>query len=196
MSEISLSSVSSEQPRSTLRMHPRKFAMWLFIVSIIMLFGALTSAYIVRQAEGNWYVFDLPDLFFYSTIVILASSLSMHWAYIMAQKDDFGKLKIAVVITFILGIAFLGMQWMAWVELVNVNVYFVGNPSGSFVYVISGLHAVHIISALIVLLVLFYSVFRLKVHSKNMLRIELCATYWHFLDVLWVYLFVFLLLNR
>ena len=76
-----------EEPQETLSMHPQKFAMWLFIVSIIMLFAAFTSAYIVRRAEGNWLEFDLPSLFWVNTIILLLSSASMHWSLILAKKD-------------------------------------------------------------------------------------------------------------
>jgi cytochrome c oxidase subunit 3 len=85
------------------------------------------------------------------------------------------------------------MQFQGWKELVAMNVYFVGNPSGSFFYVFTGLHGFHLISGLIVLLVALFASFRLKVHAKNLNQIAICATYWHFLDILWVYLFFFLL---
>jgi cytochrome c oxidase subunit 3 len=88
---------------------------------------------------------------------------------------------------------------MAWGELVQNKVFFAGasaNPSGSFLYVITGVHGLHIVSAVIFLFVVLYSAFRYRVHSQNLARIEMCATYWHFLDILWLYLFGFLLLNH
>jgi cytochrome c oxidase subunit 3 len=85
------------------------------------------------------------------------------------------------------------MQFEGWKQLVAMNVYFVGNPSGSFFYVFTGLHGFHIITGLIVLLFALIAAFRLNVHAKNLRRIQICATYWHFLDILWLYLFVFLL---
>lgn len=158
-----------------------------------MLFASQTSAYLVRRAEGNWLEFEMPVIFSYSTVVLLLSSISMQWAYFSAKKDNFSQLKIAISITFALGLAFLWMQFDGWREMVNMKVYFVGNPSGSFLYVFTGLHAFHLISGLIVLLSALMAAFRLKVHAKNLRRIEICATYWHFLDILWVYLFFFLL---
>jgi cytochrome c oxidase subunit III len=185
-----------EEAKRPLSMHPKKFALWLFIVTVIMIFAALTSAYIVRQADGNWLIFELPDLFLVTTAIILTSSGTMHWAYMSVKKDNLETAKIAIVLTTILGIVFLIGQFMAWGELVKNSVYLVGNPAGSFVYVISGLHGIHIIGGVVFLIIVLVSVFQLKIHSKNLLRIEMCATYWHFLDVLWLYLFVFLLLNR
>ncbi|MCS6968701.1 MAG: cytochrome c oxidase subunit 3 [Cytophagales bacterium] len=187
-----------EQPTPTLAMHPKKFALWLFIVSIIMLFAGLTSAYIVRRAEGNWLEFELPRIFYYSTAVIIISSLTMHWAYVSAKKDELGKLKAGLWLTFLLGVVFLVLQWLGWVELVEMGVFFAGsqsNPAGSFLYVLSGLHGLHLIGGIIFLLIILAAAIRLEIHSKAMVRLEMCATYWHFMDILWVYLFVFLLVN-
>ncbi|HEU5291139.1 MAG TPA: cytochrome c oxidase subunit 3 [Cyclobacteriaceae bacterium] len=185
-----------EDAKQPLAMNPKKFALWLFIVTVVMIFAALTSAYIVRQAEGNWFVFDLPQLFWINTGVILLSSITMHWAYLSAKRDNLETVKTATIITTVLGVAFLVGQYLAWGNLVANKVYFVGNPSGSFVYVLSGLHGLHIVGGVVFLLILLGSTWKYKVHSKNLNLIEMCSTYWHFLGGLWLYLFVFLLLNR
>lgn len=182
-----------QEPEETLSMNPRKFIVWLFIVSIIMLFAAMTSAYLVRRAEGNWLEYEIPPVFSYSTIVLVFSSLTMHWAYWAAKKDNFGTLKIAITITFVAGIAFLYMQFQGWVALVDQKVFFVGNPAGSFMYVFTGLHAFHLISGLFVLLFALRAAFQLRIHAKSLDQIEIAATYWHFLDILWLYLFLFLI---
>lgn len=101
-----------------------------------------------------------------------------------------------MILTAVLSIVFFIGQYEAWGALVDRDVFFVGNPSGSFLYVISGLHAFHLISGLIFILIMLFSAFKYKVHSKNMVKMEMCTTYWHFLDGLWVYLFIFLLLNH
>jgi cytochrome c oxidase subunit 3 len=185
-----------EEAKKPLSMNPKKFALWLFMVSVVMIFAALTSAYIVRQAEGNWLIFELPSLFWVNTIIIVISSITMHWAYMAAKRDSTETVKLAILLTTILGIAFLVGQFLAWGDLVSNSVYFVGNPSGSFVYVLSGLHGVHIVGGVVFLLIVLRAAFTLKIHSKNLSLIEMCATYWHFLDGLWLYLFIFLLLNR
>ncbi|MGN7889499.1 cytochrome c oxidase subunit 3 [Dyadobacter sp. 22481] len=181
------------EPQETLAMDPKKFILWLFLVTIIMLFASQSSAYLVRRAEGNWLEFEMPQIFWYSTVVLIMSSVAMQWSYFSAKKDQFQQLKIAISITFVLGLIFLYMQFQGWKELVAMNVYFVGNPSGSFFYVFTGLHGFHIITGLIVLVFALFSAFKLNVHSKNLRRIQISATYWHFLDILWLYLFVFLL---
>lgn len=183
----------AEQP---LAMHPKKFALWLFIVSVVMIFASMTSAYIVRMSEGNWLEFELPDIFWYTSIVIILSSISLHWAYLSAKKDSLDQLRIALIVTAILGIAFLVGQWYSWVALVDRDVYFVGNPAGSFLYVFTGLHAIHLISGVIFLIIVLISSLRFRIHSQNMAQMEMCTTYWHFLGGLWLYLFMFLLLNH
>lgn len=183
----------AEQP---LAMHPKKFALWLFIVSVVMIFASMTSAYIVRMSEGNWLEFDLPDIFWYTSIIIILSSISLHWAYISAKNDSLDQLRIALLVTAILGVSFLVGQWYSWVALVDQDVYFVGNPAGSFLYVFTGLHAIHLISGVIFLIIVLISSLRFKIHSQNMAQMEMCTTYWHFLGGLWLYLFMFLLLNH
>jgi cytochrome c oxidase subunit 3 len=184
------------EPRQTLSMQPKKFALWLVIVSIVMLFAALTSAYIVKQADGNWLAINMPPVFMLSTAIIALSSLTMHLAYVAAKKDEIGRLKLMLGISILLGIGFLMTQYYSWAQLVAGNVYFVSNyVSGSFIYVFTGLHGAHIISGIIYLMITLVYTFLDKVHSKRLLQIEMCMTYWHFLGGLWLYLYLFLLLN-
>ena len=182
-----------EEPEETLSVNPKRFILWLFIGSILMLFASFTSAYLVRRAEGNWLDFVMPSVFAYSTGVLIVSSITMHWAYLAAKKDNFNALRIAITVTFVLGMIFLYMQFQGWVELVKSDVYFVGNPAGSFIYVFTGMHAFHLISGLIVLVFALVAAFRFRIHAKSLDQIHIATVYWHFLDVLWLYLFFFLL---
>ena len=182
--------------KKPLSMHPKRFALWLFIVSIVMLFAALTSAYIVRQADGNWFVYHIPAMFYYSTTIIILSSATMQWAMIAAKQDNIPKLKLAITLTAVLGVIFLVLQYLGWGSLVNRNVYLVGNPSGSFFYIITGLHGLHIVSGVIYLLITLFAAYKCKIHSKSIVYLEMCATFWHFLGILWIYLLIFLLINR
>lgn len=188
-----------EEPKRTQSMHPKKFALWLFMATVLMMFGAFTSAYIVRQADGNWLEFELPLILWTNSAIILLSSATVQWAYYSAKKDNLKHLKVGIALTFALGILFVIGQYMAWKELVRMGVYFGGNtsnPAGSFMYVLTGLHALHLISGVILLLFALVASFQYKVHSKNMTLIEMTATYWHFLDFLWIYLFGFLIYNN
>jgi len=189
---MSISPVSTEKPK----IHPQKMLMMLYLVSTVMIFAGMTSAVLVRRAEGNWHYFELPSIFFLSTFLILLSSLTMHWAWIAAKKEKFSQLNLALFITLLLGFGFAVSQFMGWSDLVAIKVFLVGNPSGSFVYVLTGLHLLHLVAALIFLMVTLYRAVTYRIHSGNLLGLELCMIFWHFLDLLWVYLFVFLQSNQ
>lgn len=173
--------------------------LWLLIVSIVMMFAAFTSAYIVRREEGNWLEFDLPNILLINTVILVLSSVFMQWAYVSAKKDNVQNIRIALVLTIVAGVAFLVGQWTGWGELVDNQVFFGGstaNPSGSFLYVLTGVHAFHLVTGLVFLIIVVISALRYKVHSRNLTRIELCTIYWHFLGALWIYLYLFLVLNH
>lgn len=177
------------------RFHPLKFGLWLGIASMIMLFAALTSAYIVRKSQGNWVEFKLPEIFWLNTLVIILSSITVQWAVKSFRNFKETAYKIALVITFILGVIFLGGQYIGWNELGERGIYISGNPSGSFVYVISGVHAVHILGGLIIMLVLLIKMMTKPFNPNKLVSVQMMATYWHFVDVLWVYLFIFFQIN-
>ncbi|UXP32880.1 cytochrome c oxidase subunit 3 [Reichenbachiella agarivorans] len=181
---------------SSFRMHPQKFALWLFIVSVVMLFAALTSAYVVKQSSGVWLDFELPFMFDITTGIVILSSVFMHMAYLSGKRNEIKKLRIFLFLTVLTGLGFLTGQLIAWQELVAEGVFFVGNPAGSFVYVLSGVHGFHLVTGVIFLLIVAFSAFKYKVHSKSMVQMEMCATYWHFLGGLWLYLYLFLTLNH
>jgi cytochrome c oxidase subunit III len=186
-----------EEAKKPLAMNPKKFAMWLFIVTVCMLFAAWTSAYIVKRAEAGWAEIEMPNQFYINSIIILVSSFTMFWAQWAARRDNIEMVKLSLSLTGVLGVSFLVGQWIAWEKLVEMNAHFTGgNVSHSFLYVLTGIHGLHIVGGLVFLIIVLISTFRYKVHSKNMTQMEMCATFWHFLDVLWLYLFVFLLINR
>ena len=177
-------------------MQPKKFAMWLAIVSIIMLFAALTSAFFVKKADGLGESIQLPEIFLMNTIVIIMSSISMQWAYVSARNNELTTNRVMLMITVLLGLVFTYGQWTGWGELVERNIYFAGpNALYSFIYVLTGVHALHLISGIIFLLIVLQSSLKYKVHSKSLLQIQMCTTYWHFLGGLWIYLFLFLTIN-
>lgn len=170
--------------------------LYVGIFSIVMLFAGLTSAYIVRQADGQWLSFSLPPMFWVSSVVILLSSISMHYALISVKKNNQSGLKLGLLLTILLGLGFGVSQFLGWAELVEGGIYFAGksaNPSGSFLYALSGLHLAHIISGLIYLLVVWVKAQLGKYNSRRIGPVKNAALYWHFLDGLWIYLFIFLL---
>lgn len=180
------------------KIHPKKLALWVAIVSLIMMFTALTSAYIVRRAAGNWLEFSIPSIFYVNTLVIVASSLTLHAAYRAFKREAEGAYKALLGITFILGVAFVILQYFGWLQMEAEGVPLRINPSGDFVYAISSLHAVHVLGGLAALGVALTMAFlrKLRRTPARQLRLELTLTYWHFVDVLWIYLIVFLSLQR
>lgn len=178
--------------------HPYKFALWLGCASLLMLFAALTSAYIVRQAAGNWLEFSLPVAFQISTATIVVSSLALHGAYIAFKRGSGLMYKGLLVLAALLGFVFLALQYAGWEQLKLSGVPFTLNPSGDFVYAITWLHAGHVAAGLAVLSTALMHAFGLpfRVSKKRKLRFELTLTYWHFVGALWIYLFFFLTMYR
>ncbi len=168
-----------------------KILLWIAMAGMVMLFAGLTSAYVVRKAEGNWVEFQLPKMFTISTIVIILSSFSIQYALHCVKKNMFSNAKIATLITLGLGLAFIFTQFFAWTVLVDNQIYFVGNPSGSFLYVLSGLHLAHLVGGIFALIVVSIKTLMEKYTTNDYLGMQLFAIYWHFLDILWVYLFLF-----
>lgn len=178
--------------------HPQKFVLWLTLVGSVMLFMGLTSAYIVRMGDGNWYHFSPPTLFLISTIVILVSSITMYWAYRSAKNDELSQMKMTLWLTFALGLVFVFLQIKGWQAMTAEGLTMVNTDgskiSASFVYMLSFVHLAHILGGLIFLLVVISRAKKGLIHKKNTLIISNCHTFWHFIGFLWVYLYLFLYL--
>ncbi len=175
------------------KIHPKKFALYVACASILMMFAAWTSAYIVRQSAGNWLEFPMPSLFYVNTAIIVLSSVTLHGSYLSFKRGNPILYRGLLVITLLLGFAFLVLQYQAWQQMVAIGVELTTNPSGSFVYVISGMHAAHILGGIGALVIALIHAFALKyeVREGRKLRFELTLTYWHFVDLLWIYLLLF-----
>jgi cytochrome c oxidase subunit 3 len=168
-----------------------KILMGIAIAAMIMLFAGLTSAYIIHAEGGHWQYFKLPSIFWLNTGVILTSSFTLQWALVSYKKFKYNAYRIAISVTTILGIGFIVGQYLGWRQLTNMGIYLDGNASGSFLYVISGTHAVHVLGGLIALIVVTILAFVKPFNPNKLLRVELISIYWHFVDVLWLYLFIF-----
>ncbi len=173
------------------RIHPHKFTMWVAIGSIIMMFAGLTSAYIVKSSQASWQTIEVPAIFWYSTAVILLSSLTMQMSLRAFKDREMNKYRGLIAATVFLGVAFVGLQWIGFTQLWNSGVNFKGSGAGQFLYVIAGLHALHVLGGIIALLVMFIKAFFGKTKTYSSVGLEVAATYWHFVDVLWVYLLIF-----
>ena len=169
------------------------------IVSIIMLFAGLTSAYIVRADSGNCLLFRLPDISIVSTVIILLSSFTMLIAQRSIIRNNKKVTSTALLVTLVLGISFFFTQIEGWRQLTSQGIYFVGkysNAAGSFLYLIALVHLAHMSGGIIALIVTTIKTIRGKYSANDHLGIDLTAIYWHFLDLLWIYLFFFLYFYR
>lgn len=165
------------------------------MLSMIMFFTAITSAFLVRKGAGNWYSFPIVEEFFYSTGVILCSSVVLHVAYKAFLDKNYKLYSILLTIGFCLGCLFVALQYMGWLALNEMGVFIYTNQSSSFFVLFIGAHALHVIGGITALLISWiYSVKKSTQEwtPKGQLRLELTFTYWHFVDVLWVYLLAFL----
>ena len=188
-----MSTVVMDQQR---RIHPHKFTLWVGIASIIMMFAGLTSAYIVKRNQPNWVAFDVPVIFWYSTAVIIISSITLMQALKAFKQREVQKYRNLVVTTLILGVLFVIMQVIGFSQLWAKGMTLQANVSFSFLYIIVGLHAIHVLGGIIALFVLFAKAFNRKVRNYNAVPVEVVSTYWHFVDFLWIYLLIFLLMIR
>lgn len=179
------------------KIHPHKLALWIGIGSIIMMFAAFTSAYVVRRASGNWLEFKLPDIFLVNTVVIVLSSVCIQVAFNSFKKGNEKLYRGFLLATFALGLLFVVLQYKGWEELTAMGATFTVNPSSSFIYVISGLHAAHVLGGVAALTVAIAHAYVLpyKPTLRRKQRFELVVHYWHFVDILWVYLMVFFMLQ-
>jgi cytochrome c oxidase subunit 3 len=176
-----------------------KALLWIGIISMIMFWAGLTSAYIVRQNAGNWLIFKVPEMFFISTAVIILSSITFLFVQNAVKKNNQKGITFGVLATLILGFVFMACQYKGWGDLFDRGVVLGGkysNPSGSFFILFVLAHWAHLLGGIISLIVVLINSLRKKYTAENALGIELCGLYWHFLSVLWVYLFLFLYFIR
>ena len=194
MSNIQIGSVIMNDQRK--RIHPHKFTLWVGIGSIVMMFAGLTSAYIVKRNLANWITFDIPTIFWYSTVVIISSSLTIMASRNYFKQGEMAKYRRWLTVTMCLGILFILMQTLGFINLWKNGITLTKNVSFSFLYIIVGLHALHIVAGVIALLIIFIKAFSIKRKTYSSLSIDLMSIYWHFVDFLWLYLLLFLLMIR
>ena len=173
-----------------------KLILLFAMVSMTMMFAGLTSAFVVSKSRADWLKdFQLPTAFFISTIVILGCSVTFHLAKKSIQKDNQSATTMYLLSTLALGVLFVILQFVGFGQIVSNGYYFTGQASSittTFLYIVTVVHLLHLAGGLISLLIIIYNHFKQKYNSTQTLGIELGAMYWHFLDLLWVYLFLFL----
>ena len=178
----------------------KKMMLWFGIISMVMTFGGLTSAYVVSKTRPDWLTeFELPNAFFWSTLVIVLSSVTFILAKQSILSGNRRNASAMLIGTLVLAVLFVVFQFNGFSEIIANGYYFTGSESSittSFIYVLVLVHMVHLLAGIITLLVVIYNHFKQRYKKGQMLGIELGATFWHFVDLMWIYLFVFLYFFR
>jgi cytochrome c oxidase subunit 3 len=186
-----MSQVISEQKR---KIHPHKFTLWVAIGSILMMFAGLTSAYIVKRSQASWLMIEIPVMFWYSTATILASSVTVHLALKALKKREMINYKRLLLVTAVLGVLFIVLQVAGFKQFAAQDIRLIGagsNASYSFLLAISGLHGIHVLGGVVALVVIAIRALNSSTRSYSTVPLEIASTYWHFVDALWIYLFIF-----
>jgi cytochrome c oxidase subunit 3 len=170
----------------------KQIATWLLMTGIAMLFAGLTSAYVVLRGVPTWEKIPLPPQVWMNTLILAASSLTLELARRSVKVDKIAALRQWLGITAILGIAFLAGQIVLWRELTASGVLLTSTLHSSFFYVLSGIHAVHILGGLIALAMVSIKAWSGRISSISFEPLRLCATYWHFMGGVWLYLILLL----
>jgi len=161
-----------------------------------MMFAGLTSAYIVKRNQANWVSFELPSAFWFSTAAIVLSSVTLYMATKAFRQRAMSRYRNLMAATLALGVLFILLQVIGFRALWQTGITLTASVSYSFLYVIVGLHALHVIGGLIALIIMALKAFSIKTRTYSSVPVELMSTYWHFVDVLWIYLLIFLLMIR
>ena len=186
-----MNQVVSEQKR---KIHPHKFTLWVAIGSILMMFAGLTSAYIVKRSQASWLMIEIPMMFWYSTATILASSVTVQLALKALKKREIINYRRFLVVTAVLGVLFIVLQIVGFRQFAAQDIRLVGagsNASYSFLLAISGLHGIHVLGGVVALVVIAIRALNSSTRNYSSVPLEIAATYWHFVDALWIYLFIF-----
>ncbi|AUC16394.1 cytochrome oxidase subunit III [Tenacibaculum sp. SZ-18] len=189
MSEVQVDKELKEAKRKS-----AKPMLWVSLISMVMFFAGLTSAYIVSAKREDWVSFDLPQAFYISTALIVLSSITLFISQSFLKKDDLKKSMMFLLAALGLGLAFVWYQYVGFKELESLGLYFTGpksTVSTSFVIGITFIHVLHLLAGVLVLFVVIYNHFKKKYSSANMLGFELGAIFWHFVDLVWILLFLF-----
>ena len=174
----------------------KKNMLWFGIISLTMSFAGLTSAYVVSKERPDWISsFEIPQAFYIALVLIVLSSATVYLALLAIKKQQNKLGMVYLVSTFLLGSLFIFFQFRGFSEIIATGYNFTGPTSSittSFIYLVVLLHVAHVFVGLISLLVVIYNHYKLKYENGKTLGVELAATFWHFVDIVWIYLFLFL----
>ena len=189
--------IQEQRVQEELKVAKKKSAkpmLWVSMISMVMFFAGLTSAYVISMKRDDWVSFELPQALYVSTILIILSSVTLILAQRFLKKDNRQLSLLFTIVTLILGLGFIWQQYVGFNQLKSIGLFFTGpnsTVSTSFIIGITFMHVLHLLAGVVVLFVVIYNHFKYKYKSDNMLGFELGAIFWHFVDILWIYLFFF-----
>jgi cytochrome c oxidase subunit 3 len=172
-----------------------KLILWLVLTVVVMLFAGFSSAYIILRATPTWQNVAVPSSLWVNTFVLLASSVTIEWTRRKMKAGDLAGAKFWTRTTAVLGLAFLVGQVFAWQQMVNRGIYVASTLHSAFLYILTGAHALHLLGGIVVLAYVTAGILRNRYTQASHEPVSLCATYWHFMDGLWIYLFLMLTLS-
>ncbi len=188
------------------QLHPHRMMLYFALGSITVLFFGLTAAYLFSEPNWHWSKFRFPKVFLISTVVLVGSSFTIHHSVKAYIADKSQRLQQLLFASFVLSLLFVGLQLWGWYSLYAQGIYLNGKPDGSYLYLISGLHAAHVLAGLLVLGYVYWktrqqlrdpvSELLYYTNPSQKMKLEMIAIYWHFVDILWVYLLLFFLFNH
>jgi cytochrome c oxidase subunit 3 len=184
----------ADQPYSSFPVSKYQIALWVLLTGIVMLFAGLTSAYIVLRGVPTWQNIEMPVLLWFNTIVLIASSLTIDLSRRAVSRNRIPVMQKWLIASGLLGLAFIAGQLVAWQQLVNAGVFLPSTLHSSFFYILTGIHGIHLLGGIVGLGYVLRLAIRNRLTVFNSEPLRLCATYWHFMDGLWVYLFLLLVL--
>lgn len=186
--------ITFEVEKEDQRMDPKQFMLWGFLGTITLLFTGILTAYLVLSLGSNWGELAIPGIFYVTSLIILASSYTIHQSYKAAKTDDIPGLQFWLLISLLLGLLFLLGQGMGWYQLLSQGLTLQTNNGIAFIYLLSGLHALHIVGGVVFIGVAWWRSKHFHIHSRNLKGLFNCCTYWHFVDALWFYVFFFIVI--
>ena len=180
-----------------------RIGIWLAIAAIVMLFAALASAYIIRQRPperndipSDWTWIEMPSVLWFNTAVLIVSGLTMEHSRRLLKRNEYRRFSLWITLTTLLGFLFLAGQVFAWQQFRRQGAYSTSSPHGWFFYLFTGLHAVHLLGGILALLYVTTAALRLRIGLRRRAAVDVTATYWHFMDALWVFIFLLLFFWR
>lgn len=180
-----------ESGRWSVPAHTYQTGMWMGLAGIVMLFSAFTSALVVRKGLSNdWVQTTLPHLLYANTLILLVSSVTLEFSRKSLTVGQGKRFTVWLYLTVALGLAFVAGQFLAWRELAEQGVFLSTNPSSSFFYLLTAAHGLHLLGGILALAYVAAKAPRIAAGLKKRTAVDVTATYWHFMDGLWIYILI------